>query len=823
MLTEETRPARRPVGATVAGRPPARLRRVTASFSAQSLLVVAVVVAVAYWPVLLLGRVPLPMDVVYSFPLFRPIAPSTPLNANHAEMGDLVSGIYALHVFARHAVDAGSLGLWNQHLLAGQPFFGAYAGGMLSPLNWLYYLLPTHLAWALLFPIRLTLAGWFMALFVRSLGASRLGALVAGLGFAFCGFVLTWSGWPHVDAAIWLPLACLGVQKLWERPSLQRAGLAALPLAATMLAGHPQTEAYVLVMTAVFALWRLATPAPAGRARYPGFVGLLLLAGVLALLLDAVQLLPAKEWIGLTTRSGENRAGHLALQQLLGFVSRDTRHTPNSAGVTIPEAATYVGLLPLLLVPFALLWRRRGDVALFAGTAVTAGCVAYGFPPLFVLSTHLPVFGPLPTWRVIFLVQFALLVLAGLGVTALQDRCATRRPARGAAAALPWAVLAVGALPLALLAAHLAAVSGPARWFRGPLSTGLLLLAGVGLLAVALLRRLPAAAMGVAMVGLLAADLVSYGYGHVPFTPARDIYPTPPAFAALARQDPGLYRITAVSSTYIKNLELTYGLDTPSGVGYQIRTVDPLLSGLGAGLSGYVLDAKKIAAARRDRRLDLLNTKYLFATTVNGSDSVLAAQPERFRLALSSGTVRVFENLRVLPRAFVVPRGGVRSAPAPAAGYAAVAAPGFDPAGTVVVAGPPPTWPAARAGADRGAATAGGVRLGVGSVRYDGDDVYVGVATRSAGVLVLSDVVYPGWRVSVDGRDRRLLRVDGGLKGVAVGPGDRVVHFTFRPASVRAGATLSLLGGVVFVGCLGAPALLARRRRPARRPEPVTA
>lgn len=808
--------------ATPANRGQRRWKPLLRSFRLQSLALLAVIVGLDYWPVLLRGMVPLPMDVVFGFPLFASIAGSHPVNGHHAEMGDLVSGVYSLHLQAASAVSAGTLGLWNAHLLAGQPFFGAYASGMLYPLNWLYYALPTHLAWALLYPVRMLLAAWFMALFVRSLGASRTGSVVSGLAYGFSGFLLTWSGWPQVDAALWLPLICLAIQKVWERPTPRRAALVALALAPPLLVGHPQTEAYVLAMAALFALWRVLTPVHSDRWFSVRLLGLLLLAGVLALLVVAVQLLPAQEWIGLTTRATQNRGGnHLARVQSLGVVSRDTRGTPNSAGILIPEGATYLGMLPLLAAPFALMWARRRDVVLFVGSGLTAALVAYGAEPLFRTSTRLPVFGRLPTWRVEYLSQFCLAVLAGLGVTVLQ-RLARERRLRAPQRTGWWAALVVEALVGAVALRHLSDNTlKPVRWFRGPTSSVLLLLVVLILLTPVVLSRLPRSTAAAAVLGLVAVDLLSYGYGHVPFVRPRDVYPQPRAFAELAARDHGVYRVTSVSGTYITNLELAYGLATPSGVGYQIRTVAPLLTGLGSALSGYVLDAKKIVAAD-DRRLDLLNTKYLFATTENDSAQLLAAHPGHYRLVLTDGTVRVYQNLQVLPRAFVVDRSAVRSVATAAEGYAAAASRSFDPEHSAVVLGPVST---VRPRRPAGAPSVGVVATdGVRSIRYAdaGEQVDVGVAASRPGVLVLSDVTYPGWQVRVDGRRRALLRVDGGLKGVAVVPGDRAVRFSFHSTSVGHGLDLTGLGLLGVLVCLLFPQLHAGLQRwPARHRRPA--
>jgi hypothetical protein len=69
------------------------------------------------------------------------------------------------------------------------------------------------------------------------------------------------------------------------------------------------------------------------------------------------------------------------------------------------------------------------------------------------------------------------------------------------------------------------------------------------------------------------------------------------------------------------------------------------------------------------------------------------------------------------------------------------------------------------------------------------------VKTNSAApsILVLSENHYPGWRVYVDGRATETLRVDYNLRGVVLAAGAHTVEFVYRPKSVLIGFAVSLL------------------------------
>jgi hypothetical protein len=85
------------------------------------------------------------------------------------------------------------------------------------------------------------------------------------------------------------------------------------------------------------------------------------------------------------------------------------------------------------------------------------------------------------------------------------------------------------------------------------------------------------------------------------------------------------------------------------------------------------------------------------------------------------------------------------------------------------------------------------------------------IAPPGPGRLVVADLVYPGWKVSIDGRSARAL-ADGDLRAVDVPAGAREVTWTFTPQGVRLGAVISVVTAVALLGVALVPWSRARRR-----------
>jgi hypothetical protein len=157
--------------------------------------------------------------------------------------------------------------------------------------------------------------------------------------------------------------------------------------------------------------------------------------------------------------------------------------------------------------------------------------------------------------------------------------------------------------------------------------------------------------------------------------------------------------------------------------------------------------------------------------------------------------MRVFQVPASLPRTYLV--GGARIAQG-AKAFGALASPDFDPAVEVVL--------------DRGRPrTAGGAFVGrslIRSVRADRIDLETDA--NEDGYAVLVDAFDPGWKASVDGKDRPLLRANVAFRAVEVPSGQHAVEFLYRPRSVSAGLVISL---TAFVAAVLTALRVARRAR----------
>jgi uncharacterized membrane protein YfhO len=77
--------------------------------------------------------------------------------------------------------------------------------------------------------------------------------------------------------------------------------------------------------------------------------------------------------------------------------------------------------------------------------------------------------------------------------------------------------------------------------------------------------------------------------------------------------------------------------------------------------------------------------------------------------------------------------------------------------------------------------------------------VEVQVSAASGGILVLSEIFYPGWQAQIDGESVPILRADYALRAVCVPPGEHRVVMQFAPRSLQIGAGVTLFSSLLVL------------------------
>jgi len=92
------------------------------------------------------------------------------------------------------------------------------------------------------------------------------------------------------------------------------------------------------------------------------------------------------------------------------------------------------------------------------------------------------------------------------------------------------------------------------------------------------------------------------------------------------------------------------------------------------------------------------------------------------------------------------------------------------------------------------------------------DEVVLKVDSPVPALLLLADMMAPGWQVEVDGTARPLLTADLVLRAVALEAGSHTVRFHHHDPALRKGLTLTVIGAILILLLLVSPLVLVRLR-----------
>ena len=96
---------------------------------------------------------------------------------------------------------------------------------------------------------------------------------------------------------------------------------------------------------------------------------------------------------------------------------------------------------------------------------------------------------------------------------------------------------------------------------------------------------------------------------------------------------------------------------------------------------------------------------------------------------------------------------------------------------------------------------------------YEPNELHYDVETAQGGVIVFSEIYYPGWKATVDGEEVELGRVNYVLRALPVKAGKHEVVLSFFPTSVDTTETIAYVGYIVLLLFIGFAVYCSRKKK----------
>jgi hypothetical protein len=749
--------------------------------------------------------------------------------------GDFSYQFWAFSTFEARELSAGRLPLWNPYTYSGAPYWADIQSAVLYPPSLLTLLLSGLWGGFSLFALEVEaighfwLAGIFTYLFARRLTRHRGAALFAAITFTFGGYL---TGYPSQQLAVletdvWLPLLLYFADRalvdrsdhtLDLRPNLPDILAAGLVFGVALLAGHPQSAMFVFYTLLLYVTFLILTGMRHQDTRPPASYSIVkrlwrlvltpLTIILIGLGLAAIAWLPGLEYMRLSVRAAglyEKMSGGFPLYDAIQVL------LPGSVSFYSP---LYVGVLPLLLAVWAALKPRRRETVFWGVLAAIAFLLSFGgetflYTPFYLLAPGFSIFRDQE--RAAFIVSFALAILAGYGFkyqtdnqqgskyplqTAPADATAHRSGQAGKMrlkSAVGW--LLMGAIGLVILFFYALNAVG---WqddspFNFLLSRSIWLTILLGLVwgvmevrdralrseasqseasnsthssPTGIYRLLPTSYSMVAACYLLLATLDLFTINW-----KTNIYPSLPEAQTAV---PGVVQAIqqdAASPDAIFRVYNEYRVYENYGVPYILEDA------WGASPLRLARYDDIYHSLRMERVWELLNVKYV----ITWREELYAPSEIIYQEPADQGVTYVHRLNQVAPRAWLVYRvqaSGENDA------LALLDTFDFDPAQEALVSADTRLSVESPPSGKYGQVTV---------VHQTPNALVLNVTTPSDGLLVLSEIYYPGWRATIDGQASSILRVNYALRGIPVPAGQHQVKAFYRPATFVSGAAISCI------------------------------
>jgi hypothetical protein len=714
--------------------------------------------------------------------------------------GDLANGHLPYFHFLGESLKNGEMPLWIPSIYSGFPFMGG-GSGQWYPFNLvLFWVLPSLTALNLSLLLTLLIAAESMYLYAREIGADMAGSVIAAMSFALSGFMVSHlKHVPMVQSVCWAPLGMLLIERSIRlySPGGTRQGLRVLlwlaPVFAVQnLSGFTQTVYYSGLLYGSYFLFRLVRrereiAASAQRGSMPTmgavvraairspllywFVGIMALSGAMS----AIQILPTLDLVAQSGRGGGvsyEYATHFGYdpKDIAMFVyplaNGDIGNGTYTAKGIFWEDYGYVGIITLLLAVIAVArsW-KSWYVRFLSATALLAfllvlGKYSFVFDAAFRAVPGMNYFRF--STRFLFVVDACLALLAALGTTSIAQMIGNGKSGGSRdRSPHPVALLLVIAViaDLLIFQTRQNAIVDIEKWATPPHTAGRILEDTT---------RYRIYSPGASETHKVAWRMAGGWQGDLqPYVDQREFLQV--------------------------NSNVLYGLSSPEGyIALAPAYVVDLWGDMNrAGLimrSATVQQGRFVAQPSFVTLMNLFNVRYILMPW-----QIVGAEME---LLDKTGGVFLYRNPTTFPRAFVV--GRVRHSSGSAASGSLLLSPDFDPRHEVIL-----EEPVVRQLDTNHAASHAEI------VRYRNNEVEIRVTAAGAGMLVLADTYFPGWRATVDGSDAPIMRANLCQRAVPVPAGDHVVRFAFEPTSFRNGMYISIASLLLF--CVGV--LAVRRKR----------
>jgi len=722
---------------------------------------------------------------------------------------DVVRQLYPWRDLAIGMFKSGQIPLWNPYAFSGYPLLANLQSSVFYPLNILFFIFNSKIAWLIYILSQPVLAFLFMYIFIRSLNLSKYAALFSGLAFGFMGYMAVWFEWGVVgQSALWLPLILYGITEYFKSKSSKFLVLSSVGLACSLFSGHIQTTIYVgIVMLSYYVFCASLT----GKDFNKGWKALI--SGIwfvlLTLGITAVQIFPSLELLQLSARNIPQSESlfygfQFPYSHLLTVFAPDFFGNPGVGNAWQPNYAeflAYFGIVTLVFAVIGIMYQKKNKLIYFF-LCLSGLALLFALPTPFsqaLTVLHIPVLDTGSPARILFIFQFSFVVLAAFGVEVYFSK------KDFVWKSLFLLIFIYICLWLFAFAARFLPEAKSVLPFLSVIKRNLvfptvILITTYILIFIGIKNNKYKILMFFCIIILAAIEYQYFLYKFSTFSPLDYFFPSHPLTAYL-ENTASFDRVYGYDSGRLEtNLPTEWKLQSPEGYDslYIKRYGELIDAGSQKPLTrSDVLLPESLPlddSYAKQVLLNILDVRYL---SYRDDLAPKAWDPQawkfpdtRFKLIYQESKWKVYENLYAVPRAsifydFVVQKDNGKI-------LSTLFDKNFEYNKKLVLEETPGNF----------IPTVNQAPTPAKILSYNPNEIRIQTDTAKDGLLFLADNYYPGWTATVDNKPAEIYRADYTFRAVFVKAGKHTITFSYLPESFVYGAFISIISLMVAVAIL---------------------
>jgi len=741
---------------------------------------------------LIQGKVPIPADSLVG--LYHPFRDNTYLGFSKEHfptknplITDPVLQTYPWRYLVIENLKNLQLPLWNPYSFSGQPLLANVQSAPLQAVNLLYFVIPFNFVWILGVIIAPLLTSFFTYIFLRSLKISQFSAAFSSFVLPLSGFFVVWLTWGTViTSAMWLPLILYCVNKLQEKLSARFFILLVFSSFQTVASGHWQTAGYVMLTSVIYLVFKSIN---SRSLRLLLVVSSSLIFGAF---ISSAQIVPSLEFINLSNRGLDQayflgrKDWFLPLQNLIQLVAPDFFGNPTTYNYwgtwNYAEFVSYIGIIPLFFA-FTSVFKKDTYIKLFWFIATLSLVLALENPLSRIpYNLNLPLISSMQPSRIIFIFIFALAVLSAFGMDYFMEEKFKKK--------LIIPALSLFLIIIALVFSTLFAkdafpqvenINPPYIALRNLLFP-LIFTSSIFLLISLKIIKIPKKLLVSLIILITVADLFKFAYKFTPFVNFSIIFPKTQITNFLTNQKKP-FRIMETDRRILNgNISSVYKVEQVSGYDpLYLKSYAQLVASWDAGSERSAGSFNRIVTPQNYTLplTNFMNVKYLLSF-----DDI---QNENLSKVFEEGQTKLYENKKVLPRAYFVEK--IIKLENQNQELSQITSKNFDFNKSAV------SREFQLDSESEGIANI---------ISYSDQKILIKAKTQESSPLIISNVNYPGWKAYIDGKPAKLYEVNFMFQSIVVPAGIHDILLSYIPKSFIYGLYLSVLSTFVtiFIGGL---------------------